>query len=198
MKIDLSPAAVEGYINEKGHLAEREAKRMWNKFFLETGVISYEDVLQEAYKGMLVTLKYFSKSKSPMAAFDPYLVLGIQGELKNWIAKTNRQFNYTFDNPEVVNNIPDVIQDLMPRFEDLEVITSLSGEALEFLSCIFSPAPALKSKIKSKVTSGKPYSKSILPVILDWLKIGYDEYNFIRDELKNKCVYTPLTTPTIS
>ena len=194
MKIDLSPTAVNKLVKDKEHLVKREAKRMWNKFFLETGVISYEDMEQEAYKGLIISLEYFNRSKSPMAALDPYLVLGIQGELKNWIQKTKRQFNYTFDNPQIVDNIPEVVQDLMPRFEDLEVLVPLSGDALEFLGCLFSPPKALKKRIKTKVTSGKPYAKSILPVILDWLHIGYDDFNYIRDEIKTKCVYTPLTT----
>jgi len=192
MKIDLSPDAVNALVREKTPLIEREAKRFWNRFFLQTGVISYEDVLQEAYQAFLVTLQYFNKSKSPLAALDPYIVLGIKGELTNWIHKMNRQFNYTYDDPELINEIPEPIRGLKPTIEDLEILAPLSSEAAEFLACIFTPGPALEAKIKRKVTSGKPYAKSILPLILDWLKIGYDDYNAIRAELKQKCVYTPL------
>lgn len=192
MQIDLSPAAVDTLVHEKKHLIEREARRFWGRFFLQTGVVSYEDVLQEAYQGFLVTLRYFNKSKSPMAALDPYIVLGIKGELSNWVQRMNRQFNYTYDDPEVINSIPEPIRGLMPTIEDLEILTPLSKQATEFLSCIFIPPTKLEHRIKKKVTSGKPYAKSILPLILEWLSIGYDDYNVIRAELKSKCVYTPL------
>lgn len=192
MQIDLSPAAVDTLVQEKKHLIEREARRFWGRFFLQTGVISYEDVLQEAYQGFLVTLKYFNKSKSPYEALDPYIVLGIKGELSNWVAKMNRQFNYTYDDPAVINEIPEPVRGLVPTMEDLEIISPLSSEAVEFLSCIFTPPDKLKGRIKQKITSGKPYAKSILPLILEWLKIGYDDYNIIRSELQAKCVYTPL------
>ena len=192
MEIDLSPAAVERLVQEKKHLVEREAGRLWRRFFVETGVVSYEDVLQEAYKALIITLQYFNRSKSPIEALDPYLVLGIQGELKNWVARTSRQFNYTFDTPEMIENIPETVQDLMPKLEDLEILMPLSKEAMEFLSCLFTPPKPLKAKIRTKVTSGKPYSKSILPVILEWLEITYDQFNRIREELRSKCRYSPL------
>jgi hypothetical protein len=194
MQIDLSPTSVNSLIQEKQHLIEREAKRMFSHFYVKTGVIDYDDFLQVARQGFIVTLDYFNKSKYPLEAFDAYIVLGIQGELKNWIAKTTRQFNYTFDIPEQIENIPENPQDLLPMFDDLEVLSPLSDDAQDFLKCIFTPPTELATKIKEKVGSGKPYSKNILPVILEFLSIGYDQYNEIKNELVKKCKYMPSTT----
>lgn len=195
--IDLSPEAIDQYCRDKKHIVEREANRMYHKMFYKTGVISLDDVIQEAYTGLIVTLGYFNKSKTSIKGFDAYLCMGIQCELKNWCMRVTRQFNYTYDEPEAVNNIPETLQDLLPTLEDLEIISPLSSEAFEFLTCIFTPPVVLKGRIKAKVTSGKPYCKSILPLILDWLSIGYDDFNVIRDELKQKCKYSPLQTATI-
>jgi len=190
-QIDLTPASVEKLIVEKNHLIEREAKRMFSHFYVKTGVIDYDDFLQVARQGMVVTLNYFNKSNLPIEAMDAYIVLGIQGELKNWIAKMTRQFNYTFDEPSQIENIAEEVQALFPSFEDLEILEPLSEDAQEFLNCIFTPPEELAQKIKAKVTSGKPYSKNILPVILEFLGLGYDGYNEIRAELQEKCHYTP-------
>jgi len=191
-QLDLSPESVARMVEEKTHLIERTARKFWRKIFTKSGVIDYDDVLQVTYCAFLDTLKYFHKSGKPMAALDPYLVMGMKSELLNWIQKTQRQFNYTFDDPSVIDNIPEVVQDLMPTLEDLEIAVPLSSSAAEFLMCIFSPPKELEERIKAKVTSGKPYAKSILPVILDWLKITYDEFNVIRNELREKCRYQPL------
>jgi len=196
MKIDLSPAAVEKLIKEKHHLIEREAKRMFSHFYVKTGVIDYDDFLQVARQGFVVTLGYFNKSNYPEAALDAYIVLGVQGELKNWIAKMTRQFNYTFDEPSQIENVAEEIQDLLPTYDDLEVLIPLSSEASEFLKCIFQPPESLAIKIKEKVSSGKPYSKSILPVILEFLGLSYDSFNTIKDELRAKAKYLPLTNQT--
>ena len=196
-KIDMSDKAIEVYCREKKKIVEREAYRIWQKMFYKTGVIALDDVVQEGYKALVITLAYFNKSKSPIGALDAYLCMGIQGELKNWVMKVTRQFNFTYDEPETIFNIPETLQDLLPTFEDLEVLTPLSKDAMEFLNCLFSPPVELKGKIKKKVTSGKPYAKSILPLILEWMSIGYDEFNIIKDELQCKCKYSPLQTASI-
>jgi hypothetical protein len=56
---------------------------------------------------------------------------------------------------------------------------------------LFTPPPELAQKIKEKVLSGKPHSKSILPVLLEWLGLSYDEFNAIKAEIVEKCEYTP-------
>ena len=197
-QISLSPESVEKFTKEKSHLVKREAMRMWRRCYVKTGVISYEDFEQEAYKALLITLKYFNKSKSPMAALDPYIVLGIQGELKNWIVRTTRQFNYIFDDPASVNNIPEIIQHVLPSFEDIEVLNPLSKQANEFLKCVFSPPPILKDKIFKRVTSGKPRCKNILFPILEWLGWKREEYEVVKEELQAKCRYNALLTKVTS
>jgi len=191
-QIDLSPESVNELIQKKQHLIERTAKKFWSKMFIKSGVVDYDDVLQQASLAFLDTLKYFSKSNKPFEALDPYLVMGMKSELLNWVTKLKRQFNYTFDDPTLIENIPETLQDLMPTFDDLDILVPLSTPAHEFLMCIFSPPAPLEQRIKEKVTSGKPYAKSILPVILDWMKMTYDDYNAIRDELREKCKYAPL------
>ena len=191
MNINTSPEAIQTILVEKNQIIEREAKRMFNNCWFKTGVIDYDDFLQEARKAVVVTMEYFSRSASPIERFDAYLVLGIQGELKNWIAKTSRQFNCTFDEPQMLENIPEVDQNPLSCFEDIEVLEPLSEEAAMFLKCLFTPPPELAQKIKAKVTSGKPHSKSILPQILEWMKLSYDEFNAIKAELVEKCEYTP-------
>lgn len=195
-QIDLTPAAVEKLRIEKNHLIEREAKRMFSHFYVKTGVIDYDDFYQVACQGFVLTLHYFNKNSLPVEALDAYIVLGVQSELKNWIQKMTRQFNYTFDEPSQIENIAEEVQALFPSFEDLEILEPLSEDAQEFLNCIFTPHKDLAQKIKAKVSSGKPYSKSILPVILEFLGLGYDDYNEIKAELQEKCKYSPCNSQT--
>jgi len=191
MQVYTTEAELEKLVIEKKWIAESEAKRFWGRFFVKTGTVGYDDILQEAYKALQITLVYFNKSKSAFAALDPYMRLGIRGELTNWVNKTKRQFNVTYDDPSVIENIPEDIQDLMPSMEDIEVILPLSPTALDFLKCVFTPNDDLKAKIRAKLTSGRPYSKHILPTIIEWMGITYEQYNEIQRELREKCVYEP-------
>lgn len=192
MHIELTDESKAEYQKTKLWLVEREARRFWGRWFVKTGVADFDDVFQEASKALLVSLEYFSRAKTPMAGMDAYLTLGIQGELKNWVAKTTRQFDVTVDEPSWLENIPEVPQFALPSVDDLEIIEPLSATAQQFLDCLFTPPEELKKTIAAKVTSGKPYSKSILPLILSWMKITYDDFNAIRDELREKCKYAPL------
>jgi len=192
MQISLTAEDKVQLVESKKWLVEREARRFWGRWFVRTGVAEYDDVYQEASKALLVTLEYFNRSQTPMAGFDAYLTLGIQGELKNWVAKLKRQFDITVDEPSWLENIPEEVQHAMPSMDDLEVLEPLSETAQQFLNCLLTPPDGLKAAIKVKVTSGKPYSKSILPIILSWMKLTYDDFNTIRDELQAKCKYIPL------
>lgn len=189
-EIDTSEAAVAKLFEDKKHLIEREANRFFSHFYVKTGVVGYEDILQETRKGFFITVGYFNRSKSPIEALDAYLVMGMQSELKNWVHRMTRQFNYTFDNPEDIENIAEEIQDLMPSFDDLEILAPLSDEAMEFIKTLLSPPDELKQKIVAKVTGGKPYANHILPVMLAWMELTYDEFNKIKEELREKCKWT--------
>jgi DNA-directed RNA polymerase specialized sigma24 family protein len=192
MHIELTDATRIEYQKTKLWLVEREARRFWSRWYVKTGVADFDDVFQEASKALMVSLEYFDRSKTPMAGMDAYLTLGIQGELKNWVAKTTRQFDITVDEPSWLENIPEGAQYALPSLDDLEIIEPLSTTAQQFLDCLFTPPEELKKTIAAKVTSGKPYSKSILPLILSWMKLTYDDFNAIRDELRQKCKYAPL------
>jgi hypothetical protein len=111
--------------------------------------------------------------------------------LTNWVNKTKRQFDLTYDDPSIIENIPEDIQDLMPTMEDIEILSPLSPGAMGFLKCIFTPSDELKARIKAKLTSGRPYAKHILPTILEWMGITYEQYYEIQKELQEKCLYEP-------
>ena len=65
MEIDLSSEAVDTLIHEKKHLIERTARRFWSKCFIKSGVMDYDDVLQE---GDAVIVKFGYYVVNPEAA----------------------------------------------------------------------------------------------------------------------------------
>lgn len=179
---------IDDVLKAKMPLIERETWRSWNKFPRTQGVIGWEDVKQQALRTFMYCIEKAQQPGWDMSYFDAYLVQNIKLELINYANSIRRQFDVKFDVPEQIDEVPDVLQDKLPDFDSVEVVTPLCKESREFLNCLLNPPAELKALIDVKAMSGKPHCKNILPDMLKWLGFDYDTYVLVRQDIQHKCV----------
>lgn len=184
----LTEVEIAALLKEKMPIIERACWRSWNKFPKTQGVIGFEDVKQQALRTFMYCIGKAQQPGWDWSYFDAYLVQNINLELINYANSIRRQFDVKFDIPEMVNEIPEIEQDAMPSADSIEVLSPLCKESKAFLDCLFNPPTELKALIDVKVTSGKPHCKNILPDILRWMKLDYDTFLLVRQDIQNKCV----------
>lgn len=177
------------FVKSKMALVEREAWRSFYKYPQAQSLVDVDDLKQEALAALIWCIDYHDTSKH--GSFDAFLVRAMQNALINFHDKCARRHLFTYDNPELLDQVPEEAQDAMPTFDDIEILQPLSENALSFLRCVLTPPDELRVVIKAKIDSGKPHSRNILPEVLKWLRLDSSAFMLIKQELVSKCRFTP-------